>query len=141
MSNENGEFKVEDKRFFDESGELRGDDQPKEAAQSQEEAPSEKGEAQARDSESAQASSAPPLPPDFASFIVSLSHAAVFHLGQAPDPQTGQTRQDLPMARHTIDTIAMLKEKTQGNLSNEEQQLIDNVLTDLRLAYVHLAKQ
>jgi hypothetical protein len=140
MSQENGEFKVDDKRIFDESGELRADEQSSEDAQPQEEAAPDPGKAQAQDTEREKGSSAPPLPPDFASFIVSLSHAALFHLGQVPDPQTGQTSQDLPMARHTIDTIAMLKEKTSGNLNNEEQQLIDNVLTDLRLAFVRLAK-
>ena len=140
MNQENGEFKVEDKRIFDEDGELRAEEQSQEAAQPQKEAPPDEGDAQAQDAAKDAGSSAPPLPPDFPSFIVSLSHAALFHLGQVPDPQTGQTSQDLPMARHTIDTIAMLKEKTSGNLDNGEQQLIDNVLTDLRLVYVRLSK-
>jgi hypothetical protein len=82
------------------------------------------------------------LPPvEFSGLVLSLSHAAMMHLGQVPDPNTGQARQDLELARHTIDTLAMLKEKTQGNLDAEEQRLIDHALTELRLGFVHLSRQ
>ncbi len=64
----------------------------------------------------------------------------MMHLGQIPDPNTGQAKMDKDLARHTIDTIAMLKEKTAGNLTPEEQRLIDHALTDLRLAFVRLTK-
>ena len=67
---------------------------------------------------------------------MSLSSSALLHLGEIPDPQTGQKQQDLPLAKHTIDTIGMLKEKTQGNLSDEEQKFLDSMLTDLRWRYV-----
>ncbi len=77
---------------------------------------------------------------DFSSFILSLSHTALFHLGQIPDPQTGQTCLDLELARHTIDTLGHAPEKTQGNLDGDEQKFLDGVLTELRLAYVQLAR-
>ncbi|KIX15890.1 DUF1844 domain-containing protein [Dethiosulfatarculus sandiegensis] len=79
-------------------------------------------------------------PVDFSSFVLSLSHAAMMHLGQIPDPQTGETQTNVGFARHTIDTIAMLQEKTKGNLESDEKQLLDNILTELRLAFVRLAK-
>jgi hypothetical protein len=64
----------------------------------------------------------------------------MMHLGQIPDPQTGETQTNVGFARHTIDTIAMLQEKTSGNLESDEKQLLDNILTELRLAFVRLAK-
>ena len=84
-----------------------------------------------------QESSAMPLPEiNFPSLIFSLSSTALFHLGELPDPQTNEKKKDLPLAKHTIDTIAMLKEKTAGNLTGDEEKFIENVLTDLRLRYV-----
>jgi len=53
-----------------------------------------------------------------------------------PDPQTGEKKKDLALAKHSIDIIAMLKEKTQGNLTDDEQKFIESVLTDLRWRYV-----
>lgn len=78
-----------------------------------------------------------PLPEvSFPAFILSLSSTALFHLGELPDPQTNEKKKDLALAKHTIDTIAMLKEKTQGNLMGDEEKFMENVLTDLRLRYV-----
>ena len=81
------------------------------------------------------------LPPvDFSALILSLSHAALMHMGKVPDPSTGQASVQLDLARHTIDTIALLKDKTTGNLTDDERRLMDSVLTDLRLTYVHESK-
>ncbi|MBW2707959.1 MAG: DUF1844 domain-containing protein [Deltaproteobacteria bacterium] len=78
-----------------------------------------------------------PLPEiNFSSLLFSFSSTALFHLGELPDPQTHEKRKDLPLAKHTIDTIAMLKEKTAGNLTGDEEKFIVNVLTDLRMRYV-----
>ncbi len=78
-----------------------------------------------------------PLPEvNFPSLIFSLSSTALFHLGELPDPQTNEKKKDLQLAKHAIDTIAMLKDKTAGNLSTEEEKFVVNVLTDLRLRYV-----
>jgi hypothetical protein len=57
-------------------------------------------------------------------------------LGEIAEPSSGQKQINLPMAKHTIDIIALLQEKTQGNLTNEENKLIQNVLTDLRMRYI-----
>ncbi len=78
-----------------------------------------------------------PLPEvNFSTLIMSLSSSALFHLGEIPDPQTGQKTKDLPVAKHTIDTIGMLQEKTKGNLNDEEQKFLDSMLADLRLRFV-----
>lgn len=76
---------------------------------------------------------------DFSTFILSLSHSALVHLGDAPQPD-GVVEQDLALARQTIDILGMLQEKTRGNLSGAEERLINQVLTDLRLRFVEVAK-
>lgn len=79
-----------------------------------------------------------PLPEiDFVTFILSLSSSAILHLGLTENPYSRKIERDLPMAKQTIDIIAMLKDKTRGNLSEEEENLVCNLLTDLRLKYVN----
>lgn len=75
---------------------------------------------------------------DFSTFVLSLVTSAMVHLGEAPHPD-GQTRKDLQLAKQTIDILGMLRDKTQGNLTPEEGQLVDEVLYDLRLRYVAAA--
>lgn len=72
----------------------------------------------------------------FSAFIMSLNTAALYHLGEIGDPATGQKQQDLVLAKHTIDTLKLLESKTQGNLSGEEQDILKNVLFDLKMRYV-----
>jgi len=74
--------------------------------------------------------------PTFSTFIASLSSSAMVQLGEIAEPTTGQNQKNMPMAKHTIDIIALLQEKTKGNLTNEENKLIQNVLTDLRMRYI-----
>jgi hypothetical protein len=76
-------------------------------------------------------------PIDFYTFVLSLASSAFVYLGDAPHPETGApVEPDLALAQQTIDIIAMLKEKTKGNLSPEEEKFIENLLTDLRLRFV-----
>jgi hypothetical protein len=78
-----------------------------------------------------------PGPIDFYTFVLSLASSAFVHLGDAPDPETGQPGMpDLALAKQTIDILAMIREKTKGNLSPEEERFIENLLTDLRLRFV-----
>jgi len=77
---------------------------------------------------------------DFATFVLSLSHSALMHLGEAPNPETGSVEKNLPLARQTIDLIAMLDEKTKGNLTGDEERLVGQILFDLRMRYVELSK-
>jgi hypothetical protein len=77
---------------------------------------------------------------DFATFVLSLSHSALVHLGEAPNPETGGVEKNLPLARQTIDLIAMLEEKTKGNLSGDEERLLGQILFDLRMRFVEMSK-
>jgi hypothetical protein len=77
---------------------------------------------------------------DFTTFVLSLSHSALMHLGEAPNPETGGIEQDLALARQTIDLVGMLEEKTKGNLTGDEERLIAQILFDLRMRYVERSK-
>ena len=77
---------------------------------------------------------------DFATFLLSLSHSALVHLGEAPNPETGTVEKSLVLARQTIDLVGMLEEKTKGNLTGDEERLIGQILFDLRMRYVELSK-
>ena len=78
---------------------------------------------------------------DFSTFIFSLGSAALIHLGAAPDPVTQKTQKDPEQAKQNIDLLALLKDKTRGNLSKEEEKLMDNLLHTLRMKYVEEAEQ
>lgn len=81
------------------------------------------------------------LPPaSFATFVLSLTHSALVHLGDAPDPVTGTAEANLPMARHSIDVLALLQEKTKGNLTGEEERVLDQSLYDLRMRFVEVSR-
>ncbi len=77
---------------------------------------------------------------DFAGFVLSLSHSALIHLGDAPNPADQRVHVDLAMARHTIDLLALLSEKTQNNLTGEEERILGQALYDLRMRYVEVAR-
>ena len=78
----------------------------------------------------------------FIGFIVSLAHTAAVHFGDVPDPVSGQTfPANLPAAQQMIDILSLLEEKTRGNLTAEERNLLDQILYELRLRYVEANKQ
>lgn len=73
---------------------------------------------------------------NFATFVFSLNSSALVNLGVVGDPATGKKEKNLILAKQTIDILGMLQEKTKGNLSRDEEQLIKNILHDLRIMYV-----
>jgi hypothetical protein len=78
-----------------------------------------------------------PLPPmDFTTFCLSLASSALIHMGLAPYPEGERAEKNVPLAKQTIDILAMLEEKTSGNLSAEEARLLSTLLYDLRLRFV-----
>ena len=77
---------------------------------------------------------------DFHTFVLSLGSSALLHLGELEHPEGGATEKDLPLAKHTIDILSMLEEKTKGNLTSAEEKLIQSLLYDLRLRYVNASK-
>ena len=81
------------------------------------------------------------LPPaDFATLVLSLGSSAVMYLGQSDGPAGKKATRNLPMAKHAIDLLTVLEEKTKGNLSSEEEQILESLLFDLRLRYVEALK-
>jgi hypothetical protein len=78
----------------------------------------------------------PAFEADFATFVYSLNTQALLFLGKIPNPMTGKYERDVNMAKYLIDTIDMLSKKTVGNLDENEKKLVENILYDLRMAYI-----
>ena len=78
---------------------------------------------------------------DFTTFVLSLSHSALLHLGDAPHPNGGTSEVDLPMARQTIDLLALIQEKTHGNLTGAEEHVLSQSLYDLRVRFVEVSQK
>lgn len=133
MAEEEKGFTIKDRRAFDQTGDLKKEDTaetPKKEEKKREPEPPPRKEAERV-----------PLPEvNFNSLIFSLSSSALLHLGEIADPTTGAKNKDLALAKHTIDTIAMLKEKTKGNLNEEEDRFLESILADLRWRYVKAAE-
>ena len=78
-----------------------------------------------------------PLPKiDFSTFVFSLNSSALVHMGLLEEPSTQTRMQNLPLAKQTIDILAMLEEKSRGNLTEDEDRMLKNILYDLRILYV-----
>jgi Domain of unknown function (DUF1844) len=75
-------------------------------------------------------------PASFLSLIMSLASNAAASLGMMPHPVTGETGVDLKTAKHWIDVLGMLEQKTRGNLDPQEDQVLEGLLADLRMQYV-----
>lgn len=137
-------FTVSDRRSFSDSGEPKAAPPPevKESARPSPAPPT--AAAGPPPSENADAPAGPPgdlQPVDFHTFILSLGSSALLHLGELDRPDGSQSGPDLRMAKHTIDIIAMLQDKTKGNLTPPEERLMESLLFDLRLRYVELKKK
>ncbi len=74
----------------------------------------------------------------FSTFILSMSSSVLVQLGEVPDPASGTKHQDKLMAKHSIDLLDMLKEKTKGNLDTQEEQMLDSILFELKMKYVKI---
>lgn len=82
------------------------------------------------------------LPPvNFITFLLSLAGSAHVALGLVPNPQTNKTEKNLPLAKQTIDLLEVLKEKTKGNLTKDEEELFEHLLFELRMKYVEENKE
>jgi Domain of unknown function (DUF1844) len=77
---------------------------------------------------------------NFSTFIFSLNSSALVHLGLVEDPASGQKTKNLSVAKQTIDILGMLEEKSRGNLTDDEEKLLKNILHDLRMMYVRESK-
>ena len=129
MDEEEKGFVIKDKRSLDEKGELK------------EQGHTETKEEKKKEEQRKERAQRVPLPEvSLSSLVFSLSSSALIHLGEIADPHTGQKEEDLALAKHSIDTIGMLKEKTKGNLTEEEDKFLESILTDLRWRYVKATK-
>lgn len=102
------------------------------------------GEAQAEAQGASQKESkerVPLPPPSLSLLITTLATQAMVALGVVPSPISGKPELDLEQAKHFIDTIALLQDKTQGNRTDEESTMIDSVLHELRMAYLGVQNQ
>ena len=79
-------------------------------------------------------------PVDFSTHVLSLASTALIALGQMPGPGGEEHEIDLETARHLIDVLAMLEQKTKGNLDEPEQKLLASLIYDLHIAYVDAQK-
>lgn len=77
----------------------------------------------------------------FQAFVMSLNTSVLYHLGEIADPMTGKRELDLDLARHGIDTLTLIEEKTKGNLSEEEAKMLKDMLYDAKIKFVQAAKQ
>ena len=125
-------FVIKDKRIFDESGETREEELKKEDtithAKTDEEPPEKNGK------EKTQEEYFPEV--TFSSFVFSLSTTVMYHFGDFPDPITKKTEKNLAAAKQTIDMLNMLKNKTMGNLDDNEKELLEGILYELMMRYV-----
>src|SRR5437899_1729982 len=77
----------------------------------------------------------------FIEFVVMHAQNAALFLGQIPNPKTGEGEVNLDLARMFIDQLAMIQEKTRGNLTSEETKVLSNALSNLQMAYVEVARE
>lgn len=120
-------YRVEDRRYLHKSDEEKAKIREEEAMRNATAAPEEPPK-------SSQEVPQPEI--TFTSFLISLGSSAFIHLGDIPDPATGEIKKDLALARQTIDLLGLLREKTRNNLREEEEKLFEHLLYDLRLRYI-----
>ncbi len=137
MTEEKKDFIIKDRRIFAEENQDQKDDEQ------QKETPDETDADQSAAQESEETVAAEEDEPDtplpeinFSTFIFSLNASALVHLGAIEDPASGQKVKNLSLAKQTIDILNMLEEKTRGNLNTDEENIMRNILYDLRIAYV-----
>jgi hypothetical protein len=132
---EETEFRVTDKRIFREDGEIRDESSEKHPD-------TESSASAAADSRIPTVEEPPESEPriDFTSYTLSYYTQGLVLLGEVPNPYTNKKEEDVEGARHMIDILSMLEEKTKGNLSSQEQQLLESVLYELRMKFMAKAK-
>jgi hypothetical protein len=152
MAEENqGSFKVTDRRLFNPDGTLRED------ALIEEVAPAPPPEPQPAVSPSSTqpqrqfaAATAPELQPEpedvepertmFNEFLMGIASSAFIYLGLVEHPATGRRQVDMTAAKESIDMLVMLREKTKGNLTRGEEKFFDDLLSDLKMQYVSMRR-
>ncbi|MGE0682261.1 MAG: DUF1844 domain-containing protein [Candidatus Binatia bacterium] len=133
-------FRVQDRRRFSpETGEPRGEEVEQSPSEEIQQRNQPENKADTHKTQNVYDQSNEPI--SFSSFVLGLITQALLFMGEAPPPP-GQMKQiDLSAARQMIDLLAMLKQKTKGNLDSTEDTMLENALFDLRMRYVQIAKK
>ena len=156
MSEEKPTFKITDRRLFNQDGSPRDDVERQEPAAIETPtiagtgAPTAAGPTKASSSASARAAEATPRaqgekpgetgdPTPFVNLVMFIAQPAAAALGMTEHPEMSAGDVDLPLAKHCIDLLAVLRQKTQGGLSAQEQQILEGVIAELRMQYVSFA--
>jgi hypothetical protein len=126
-------FKITDKRSFSEDGEFQPETAAEETpAQGKTESSAPAGDTRSpRETPSEESAKI-----DFPSYILSYYTQGLVLLGEVPNPYTNKKEEDLDGARHIVDIVTMLQEKTKGNLAKEEERLVESVLYELRMKFM-----
>jgi hypothetical protein len=130
----NSGFSVTDRRKFNSEGELREEPMEEESSAAEEKAEPAMTKDEAPPEASTPEEEVPAL--DFSSFILSLATTAMVHMGEVPDPATGQAQENHEAAKQMIDILSMLEKKTEGNLTEEETRLMAGILYELRMKFL-----
>ena len=77
---------------------------------------------------------------DFSTFILSLNASSLIHMGEIPDPEAMERSVNLPAAKHTIEILEIILDKTVGNLDETEKKLLEDILYNLRMKYMQQSK-
>ena len=137
-------FTVSDKRLFTKEGQRREDDDRPEPPRASTPPPPSTPEPPPHAPPPSMDTPPPPpgeMPPaEFSTFVAMMANNIMMFLGQIPDPITQQRRVDLAQAKHSIDILMMLQEKTQGNLTTEEARLLEEILPQLQMAFVSMSR-
>ena len=139
-------FSISDKRLFTKEGARRDPDSPREPPAAPPPPPPRREAPRAEEPQPQRpepgAGPRRDLPPaDFTTLVNMLVTNAMVFLGQMPAPGSQQYLRNLPQAQHMIDLLMVLREKTQGNLTREEEQMLQDLLPQLQMAYVSVSRQ
>jgi hypothetical protein len=134
-----GGFKISDKRRFTLEGEPKTEAEATVEHTAKTEAPQAAPEPETKEMPEEESQQKPLPPVDFTMLILSLANTALFQMGFVNAPDSGITK-DLEGARQSIDIIAMLEKKTEGNLTDEERKVLTEALFQLRMAFVEASK-
>jgi len=130
-------FKVHDRRrFSSETGEAVDETEERATVESETAVP----ESPRQDGARAPLEDEVHPPIDFPTFIISLSTQVLMHLGEIPSPLSGKVEKEVRAAKQTIDIISLLHDKTRGNLDQEEEKLMEEILFNLRMKYVEAVR-
>ena len=134
MSEEEKDFVIKDRRIFSQEEGEKEEEKDSKAAEVEKESEETVPEKEPAEDESKEQPQLPEI--NFQTFVWSLNAAVLVQLGAIEDPATAKKEKNLPLAKQTIDMLSMLKEKTAGNLTKEEEELLKHILYDLRMRYV-----